>query len=198
MSVGAASPVPFSSAVCVPAASVKVSKPVAGPACGGSEFHLQLASGVCCETVCPAGIAREDKRRSDGNAADGNSGRAAVCDRHLQRRRCRPHLDRTEAHARRASGSQYLWELLFRSDPPSSARHKHCAKIVISPESGPVACGTNVTWIVQLAPSCNRRIHTVIRLRKVSAHRNRRGRQSECCPCFRASPRSGLLAVPKT
>ncbi len=46
-SVGAASPVPLSATVCVPAASVKVSVPVAAPACAGVKVNVRLQELFC-------------------------------------------------------------------------------------------------------------------------------------------------------
>ncbi len=53
MSVGGDSPVPLSSTVCVPAPSVKVSKPEAGPACAGANSTANWQSVFGARLVVP-------------------------------------------------------------------------------------------------------------------------------------------------
>ena len=83
VSVGGASPVPLSATVCVPAASVKVSVPVAAPACSRRELQSQLCSRSRPEPSCRRSCWRW--QRSPVTAAgEGKRRRAAVVGRHLQ------------------------------------------------------------------------------------------------------------------
>ena len=56
MSVGAASPVPVSSTVWVPAPSVKVSRPVAAPACVGANSTFTWQSLLAARLVVPQAL----------------------------------------------------------------------------------------------------------------------------------------------
>ncbi len=71
------------------------------------------------------------------------------------------------------------------------------AKMVISPESGPVACGVNVTWMAQVAPAVTAvftqlSVSVKFPLIEMDVGVNAR------LPVFSSVTVSGLLAVPKT
>ncbi len=54
--------------------------------CSGLEFDIHLAIAARRKAGCAAGVAGDDERGGDGDAADGNCRRAAVGDRDRERR----------------------------------------------------------------------------------------------------------------